>query len=343
MTQPKIVPLSWTPAREVLDHEAHHFTPWLAQNLQLLSDALGLDALELVSTEWKVDAFSLDILARGSDADGDVTVVIENQYGHTDHSHLGQLLTYAAGAAAGGGRVLAVWLVEEVRPAHLAAVEFLNRISASEDAAFGVVLLRVRFTPAPDGFYVYFEIEAQPNSFISSTPHTSASSAATIPEKGDFIEAVVKQLDPALQGSGLQRAGQANRKHGAAIYRLPGTLELSRYATLRVVCSSTHTNLAFYIEGAGSADGNWAVAELLRQTYESYISAYGLTVTTWHGSGAATKRDRIISKLETGYNEGAPDEVATHAAHAFEGWVRLLKEHPLTGIAEHLHASDEQP
>jgi hypothetical protein len=28
VTQPKISPLSWTPARDVLDHEAHDFTPW---------------------------------------------------------------------------------------------------------------------------------------------------------------------------------------------------------------------------------------------------------------------------------------------------------------------------
>jgi hypothetical protein len=32
---------------------------------------VGLDELELMSTEWKGDAFSLDIPARGTDADGD--------------------------------------------------------------------------------------------------------------------------------------------------------------------------------------------------------------------------------------------------------------------------------
>lgn len=162
----------------------------------------------------------------------------------------------------------------------LQAVEFVNRISASDEAAFGAILLRVRFTPSPDGFYVYFEIEAQPNSFISSTPHASAKSVAAIAEQGDFIDEVVVLLDPALRGSGLQRAGKVNRKHGAVIDRLPNSLDLYLYVNLRVVCSASYTNVAIFVEGAGTAEGNWAIAELLKQTYEAKVAAYGLTVDT---------------------------------------------------------------
>lgn len=211
----------------------------------MLSDALGLDDLELVSTGWRVETFSLDILARGADADGDVTVVIENQYGRTDHRQLGQLLTYAAV----GGRVLAVWLTEDVRPAHAAAIEFLNRISASEDAAFGVVLLRVRFTPSPDAFYVYFESEAQPNLFISTTPQ-AARSLTEVAEQGNFIEAVVRLMDPKLQGAGLVRAGQVDWRHGIVRYRLPSSFELSRLVTVWVICTKSYTNVAILIEAA---------------------------------------------------------------------------------------------
>lgn len=92
---PRITPLTWATAREVLPHEAHDFTPWLAENLDLLADALGLDDLALVAREWDVETFSLDLLAVGSDLDGDIRVAIESQYGATDHRHLGQLLTYA--------------------------------------------------------------------------------------------------------------------------------------------------------------------------------------------------------------------------------------------------------
>ncbi len=56
-------------------------------------DALGMD-LEVDEREAPVGMFSLDLLAR--DGSGR-PVIIENQLGTTDHTHLGQILTYAAG------------------------------------------------------------------------------------------------------------------------------------------------------------------------------------------------------------------------------------------------------
>ncbi len=44
--------MRWVPARDVLGHEAHDFTPWLAANLELLAETLGLDTLELEATVW---------------------------------------------------------------------------------------------------------------------------------------------------------------------------------------------------------------------------------------------------------------------------------------------------
>ncbi len=84
--------------REAWPHEALNFTPWLAEseNLSLLGDALGL-SLELESVEKAVDSFSADILARDRITGG--LVLIENQLEQTDHTHLGQILTYAAGLA----------------------------------------------------------------------------------------------------------------------------------------------------------------------------------------------------------------------------------------------------
>ena len=70
---------------DVWESEAGDFTPWLAENIDVLSDALGM-VLTVTGTEVPVGEFRLDI--RAEDGDGHV-VVIENQLERTDHSHLG--------------------------------------------------------------------------------------------------------------------------------------------------------------------------------------------------------------------------------------------------------------
>jgi hypothetical protein len=74
---------------------------YLAEHLEYLEPTLGLTAMELVETESPVGSFFLDIRASGVDAQGQtVAVPIENQYGRTDHDHLGKLITYTAQALA---------------------------------------------------------------------------------------------------------------------------------------------------------------------------------------------------------------------------------------------------
>ncbi len=119
--------------RTVWRHEAHDFTPWLAENIGLLGEAIGLE-LELVEREVSVGDFSLDILAQ--DLGRDRRVVIENQLTSTDHSHLGQIITYAAGLEA---RVV-IWIAREFREEHRQALDWLNRGDSATTEYFGVVL-----------------------------------------------------------------------------------------------------------------------------------------------------------------------------------------------------------
>ena len=79
--------------RGVWQHEALHFTPWLLDNADRLSEALGID-LELEAAEH-VGGYSLDLVGR--DLTNDAVLIVENQLATTDHSHLGQVLNVRGG------------------------------------------------------------------------------------------------------------------------------------------------------------------------------------------------------------------------------------------------------
>ena len=142
--------------KDVWQNETSDFTPWLAENLDLLGEELGL-RLELDRTEAPVGNFSLDILAR--DADSDAVVAIENQIAGTDHGHLGQLLTYAAGMDAG----VVIWVATEFRDEHRTTLDWLNQGTKDSTDFFGVEISAVKIgdsLPAP-----LFRLVAVPNSW----------------------------------------------------------------------------------------------------------------------------------------------------------------------------------
>jgi hypothetical protein len=108
------------PLKNLWSGEATRFTPWLSQNLDILARKLGMD-LELETTEASAGEFSADIIAR--DLSTNHLVVIENQFGNTDHRHLGQLITYSSVLGAG----VVVWIAETIRSEHKSAIDFLNQ------------------------------------------------------------------------------------------------------------------------------------------------------------------------------------------------------------------------
>jgi len=144
--------------RDAWPNEASNFTPWLAEeaNLAQLGDVLGLQ-LELEGVEKQVGSFCADILAR--DAATQQWVLIENQIAPTDHNHLGQLLTYAAGLDAH----TVVWIAETFRDEHRAAIDFLNRVTTDEFAFFAVQIELWRIAESP--FAPRFALVAKPNNW----------------------------------------------------------------------------------------------------------------------------------------------------------------------------------
>lgn len=119
--------------RNIWRTEAQDFTPWLAQpqNLTLLAEALNME-LEIEAQEKNVGPFRADILCKDT-LDGS-WVLIENQLERTDHSHLGQLLTYASGLHA----VTIVWVSTQFTDEHRAALDWLNEITEEKFRFFGL-------------------------------------------------------------------------------------------------------------------------------------------------------------------------------------------------------------
>ena len=104
--------------RTVWEHETSNFTPWLAENIEILNEILDIE-LQKPETEQIVGTSFVDIVTE--DANGE-KVIIENQLGKSDHDHLGKVITYLSAFEAKA----AIWIVSDARPEHISAITWLN-------------------------------------------------------------------------------------------------------------------------------------------------------------------------------------------------------------------------
>jgi hypothetical protein len=187
------------PIRSVWQGEATDFTPWLAQNLDVLMEPLGLE-LQLLEMEASAGDFSADIVAQ--DISSNAKIVIENQFGSTDHRHLGQIITYASSLGAG----TVIWIAETIRPEHKGAIDFLNQNLKETLRLFA---LEVKLFKVDDSKPVYqFQVVCSPTpkeaGVIKDTPEMSEQRA----RYRTFFQALIDELRIKHQFT-KARAGQA--------------------------------------------------------------------------------------------------------------------------------------
>ncbi len=162
--------------KELWKHEAQEFTPWLEANPDQLGSLLGME-LEFVR-EQSVGKFSLDLL--GQDKNSKQLVIVENQLERSDHTHLGQLLTYAGGFEP----TYVVWVAKEIRNEHKAALHWLNAVTNAETYFFGIEVRAIRIdgsNPAP-----FLDVVVSPNSWTKQA-HESKSAVNDTPKARQYL------------------------------------------------------------------------------------------------------------------------------------------------------------
>ena len=157
-----------TDLRSIWPHEALNFTPWVAENVDLLADAVGLD-ITVDETESSVGDFNVDIYA--SETGTDRKIIIENQLEDTDHDHIGKLITYASGK----GADVVIWVVKHAREEHKAAVEWLNNHT---DDKIGFFLCEIKLFQIGDSQIApAFTVVERPNDWTKEIRKTASANS----------------------------------------------------------------------------------------------------------------------------------------------------------------------
>lgn len=104
--------------KEYFGSEATGFTPWLQNHDVVIKDILDDENVEFYKREAKVDDFYIDLMYRKNK---DV-YIIENQYGISNHDHLGKCILYSTLVKA----KKTVWITESICEEHLKIYKELN-------------------------------------------------------------------------------------------------------------------------------------------------------------------------------------------------------------------------
>lgn len=139
------------------------FSDWLVteDGVTLLAEELGIE-IENLNRESRPGDYPCDIVGNLL-GDENHIVVIENQYGKTNHDHLGKLLTYAAVHKAMTG----IWISETISDDHRQVIDWLNENTPTNVNLYlvGLRLYRIGISPvAPQ-----LDVVCRPNLAVKET------------------------------------------------------------------------------------------------------------------------------------------------------------------------------
>lgn len=138
----------------IFQRDGAGFPDWLSANLDRLAKELGLSGLREVGRDVGVGSFTADLLAQ---TDRGRRVAIMSHLEPSDHLHLGQMITFAAGLDVSA----VVWITTRIGEEHRAVLDWLNQHGDDDVRFFGVELRLLRIGGSQPG--ASFHVEARPN------------------------------------------------------------------------------------------------------------------------------------------------------------------------------------
>ena len=269
---------------EVWETEPQHFTPWLAkeENLTRLGETLGID-LELEAQEINIGSFRADLLCKNTVDDS--WVLIENQLAPTDHTHVGQLLTYAAGLDAS----TVIWIARTFRREHRAMLDWQNRITDERYRFFGVEVKVWQIGDSDRA--VQFDVVSSPNDWSRGVGRDTRRAA-----NQELSETEQRQI---RYWTGLREYMNDNSSVNCPAPTTRNYLQFSigrTTFTLQAWVASTNREIGIRLYMAG--DFSKAHYYLLKEQQEEIHNEFGETLE-WHEL-PENERSRIsLSKADT--------------------------------------------
>jgi hypothetical protein len=138
----------------VFQRDGAGFPDWLSANLDRLAKELGVSGLREVGRDVGVGSFTADLVAQ---TDRGRRVAIMSHLEPSDHLHLGQMITFAAGLDVSA----VVWITTRIGEEHRAVLDWLNQHGDDETRFFGIELRLLRIGGSQPG--ASFHVEARPN------------------------------------------------------------------------------------------------------------------------------------------------------------------------------------
>jgi hypothetical protein len=261
------------PVRDIWAIEAA-FTNWLAEpeHLLLLGETIGME-LQLEAVEKQVGDFFADILCK--ETTGERYILIENQLGETDHSHLGQTITYAAGLDA----LAIVWIARHFRQEHRAALDWLNSNTDTSLGFFGleIELWRIDHSPAAPRFNVV----SSPNEWVGTVEAAGRKLSPTQEAQLAFWMEFKEYMEEnsTVQSGTVGPYSYMNHPIGKPGFQL--TSVLSTYNSVSQSQSSGELRVDFYIKTA-DAKAKYAALEVRKDELQAQISAGGGEELHWY-------------------------------------------------------------